>query len=121
MSRETTIGNPLRLALIGMSGSGKTFWAKKLAEKGARAIFGGDGAGAPTADRKIFERPEAGAVARRVSAEERRDPARDRRAVLPGADGGAAAELRSAGALHGASGGIARWNYGCRWLSENDS
>ena len=39
MSRETTIGNPLRLALIGMSGSGKTFWAKKLAEKGARAIF----------------------------------------------------------------------------------
>lgn len=29
----------MRLALIGMSGSGKTFWAKKLAEKGAPAIF----------------------------------------------------------------------------------
>ena len=39
MSRETTIQNPLRLALIGMSGSGKTFWTKKLAEKGAPAIF----------------------------------------------------------------------------------
>jgi hypothetical protein len=39
MARETTIQNPLRLALIGMSGSGKTFWTKKLAEKGAPAIF----------------------------------------------------------------------------------
>ncbi len=39
MSRETTIQNPLRLALIGMSGSGKTFWTKKLAEKGSPAIF----------------------------------------------------------------------------------
>ena len=29
----------MRLALIGMSGSGKTFWTKKLAEKGAPAIF----------------------------------------------------------------------------------
>ena len=29
----------MRLALIGMSGSGKTFWTKKLAENGAPAVF----------------------------------------------------------------------------------
>lgn len=29
----------MRLALIGMSGSGKTFWTKKLAENGATAFF----------------------------------------------------------------------------------
>ena len=29
----------MRLALIGMSGSGKTFWTKKLAEMGAPAVF----------------------------------------------------------------------------------
>lgn len=29
----------MRLALIGMSGAGKTFWAKKLAESGLPAIF----------------------------------------------------------------------------------
>jgi hypothetical protein len=29
----------MRLALIGMSGAGKTFWAKKLAEKAAPAVF----------------------------------------------------------------------------------
>jgi len=39
MLRETTIGSPMRLALIGMSGSGKTFWTKRLAEKGAPAAF----------------------------------------------------------------------------------
>jgi shikimate kinase len=39
MPRETNIRNPMRLALIGMSGSGKTFWTKKLAEKGAAAVF----------------------------------------------------------------------------------
>jgi shikimate kinase len=39
MPRETNIEKPMRLALIGMSGAGKTFWTKKLAEKGARAIF----------------------------------------------------------------------------------
>ncbi|HKW32340.1 MAG TPA: hypothetical protein VJN92_05020 [Candidatus Acidoferrum sp.] len=39
MPRENTIGNPIRLALIGMSGSGKTFWSKKLAEEGAPAVF----------------------------------------------------------------------------------
>lgn len=31
MSAETSREKPLRLALIGMSGAGKTFWAKKLA------------------------------------------------------------------------------------------
>ena len=31
MSAETNRGKPLRLALIGMSGAGKTFWTKKLA------------------------------------------------------------------------------------------
>src|SRR5215831_20068147 len=39
MPLETTIGSPMRLALVGMSGSGKTFWTKKLSEKGAPAIF----------------------------------------------------------------------------------
>lgn len=39
MPREATIESPLRLALIGMSGCGKTFWTKKLAEKGAPAVF----------------------------------------------------------------------------------
>ena len=29
----------MRLALVGMSGAGKTFWAKKLAEKGTPAAF----------------------------------------------------------------------------------
>jgi GTPase SAR1 family protein len=31
MSAETNRGKPLRVALIGMSGAGKTFWTKKLA------------------------------------------------------------------------------------------
>ncbi len=39
MARETNIAKPMRLALIGMSGSGKTFWTKKLAESGIPAIF----------------------------------------------------------------------------------
>lgn len=39
MLREATIEKHMRLALIGMSGSGKTFWTKKLAEKGAPAVF----------------------------------------------------------------------------------
>ena len=39
MPRETNIDKPMRLALIGMSGAGKTFWTKKLAEKRAPAIF----------------------------------------------------------------------------------
>ena len=39
MTRETHREKPLRLALIGMSGAGKTFWAKKLAATGIPAIF----------------------------------------------------------------------------------
>ena len=39
MPRETDRERPLRLALVGMSGAGKTFWAKKLAEKGTPAVF----------------------------------------------------------------------------------
>jgi len=39
MRRKTTLEKPLRLALIGMSGAGKTFWTKKLAERGIPAIF----------------------------------------------------------------------------------
>jgi len=38
MSAETHREKPLRLALIGMSGAGKTFWTKKLAEAGYPAI-----------------------------------------------------------------------------------
>ncbi len=34
MAGETNMERPLRLALIGMSGAGKTFWAKKLAASG---------------------------------------------------------------------------------------
>jgi len=39
MRRETTLEKPWRLALIGMSGAGKTFWTKKLAEQGTPAVF----------------------------------------------------------------------------------
>jgi shikimate kinase len=38
MTAETNKEKPLRLALIGMSGAGKTFWTKKLAESGVSAI-----------------------------------------------------------------------------------
>jgi shikimate kinase len=38
MIPESNKEKPLRLALIGMSGAGKTFWTKKLAESGAPAI-----------------------------------------------------------------------------------
>jgi shikimate kinase len=38
MIPESNQEKPLRLALIGMSGAGKTFWTKKLAESGAPAI-----------------------------------------------------------------------------------
>ena len=33
------LSSPLRLALIGMSGAGKTFWSKRLASQGYPAIF----------------------------------------------------------------------------------
>ena len=38
MALETNKEKPLRLALIGMSGSGKTFWTKRLAETGRPSI-----------------------------------------------------------------------------------
>ena len=38
MTAEAHLEKPLRLALIGMSGTGKTFWAKKLAARGVPAI-----------------------------------------------------------------------------------
>ena len=38
MTQETHSEKPLRLALIGMSGSGKTFWTKRLAETGRPSI-----------------------------------------------------------------------------------
>jgi shikimate kinase len=38
MNSETNREKPLRLALIGMSGAGKTFWTKKLAANGCPAV-----------------------------------------------------------------------------------
>jgi hypothetical protein len=38
MTSGTNAEKPLRLALVGMSGAGKTFWTKKLAESGVPAI-----------------------------------------------------------------------------------
>src|SRR3989440_11958374 len=38
MTAETNREKPLRLALIGMSGAGKTFWTKKLAADGCPAV-----------------------------------------------------------------------------------
>jgi hypothetical protein len=38
MPAEVRIAGPLRIALIGMSGTGKTFWTKKLAASGVPAI-----------------------------------------------------------------------------------
>jgi shikimate kinase len=43
MNAETNREKPLRLALIGMSGAGKTFWTKKLAAGGWPAICCDDG------------------------------------------------------------------------------
>src|SRR5260370_42601644 len=38
MTSETHRERPLRLALVGMSGTGKTFWTKRLAASGHPAI-----------------------------------------------------------------------------------
>jgi shikimate kinase len=38
MNQESHRTKPLRLALIGMSGAGKTFWTKRLAESGRASI-----------------------------------------------------------------------------------
>jgi len=37
-SISSPLGSPLRLALIGMSGAGKTFWSKRLAQSGRPAV-----------------------------------------------------------------------------------
>ena len=37
-SISSPLGSPLRLALIGMSGAGKTFWSKRLAPSGRPAV-----------------------------------------------------------------------------------
>lgn len=39
MIREADSEKPMRLALIGMSGVGKTFWTKKLEDSGMPAVF----------------------------------------------------------------------------------
>jgi shikimate kinase len=38
MTTGTNAEKPLRLALVGMSGAGKTFWTKKLADNGVPAV-----------------------------------------------------------------------------------
>ncbi len=43
MNPESHKTKPLRLALIGMSGTGKTFWTKRLAESGRASISCDDG------------------------------------------------------------------------------
>jgi hypothetical protein len=42
MDQKSPTTKPLRLALIGMSGAGKTFWTKKLAESGRPSISSDD-------------------------------------------------------------------------------
>lgn len=55
---ETHKQQPLRLALVGMSGSGKTFWTKKLAESGYPAISCDD-----QIEKKLAPRLKAGGYA----------------------------------------------------------
>jgi shikimate kinase len=58
MSFETRKEKLLRIALIGMSGAGKTFWTKKLAESGHPAISCDD-----RIERRLAARLSAGAYA----------------------------------------------------------
>jgi shikimate kinase len=58
MTLETDRRKPLRLALIGMSGAGKTFWAKKLAASGYSAVSCDD-----RIEQKLAPRLAAGAYA----------------------------------------------------------
>jgi shikimate kinase len=55
---ETHREKPLRLALIGMSGAGKTFWTKKLAASGIPAVSCDDGI-----ERRLAARLAAGGYA----------------------------------------------------------
>jgi shikimate kinase len=41
-SQEISAEKPLRLALVGMSGAGKSFWTRRLAEAGAPAVSSDD-------------------------------------------------------------------------------
>lgn len=58
MPSETRVDKPLRLALIGMSGAGKTFWTKKLAASGVPATSCDD-----VIERKLAPRLAAGGYA----------------------------------------------------------
>jgi shikimate kinase len=58
MSVETNWEKPLRVALIGMSGAGKTFWTKKLAANGIPAVSCDDGI-----EQKLAARLAAGGYA----------------------------------------------------------
>jgi shikimate kinase len=49
---------PLRLALVGMSGAGKTFWSRRIAEKGIRAVSCDD-----VIEEKLAPRLKAGGFA----------------------------------------------------------
>src|SRR5260370_12145050 len=53
------ISSPLRLALIGMSGTGKTFWSKRLAQAGRPAFCCDDGI-----EQRLRSRLHAGGYAR---------------------------------------------------------
>src|SRR5260370_41573292 len=59
MMQETHGEKPLRLALIGMSGSGKTFWTKRLAEAGRPSISCDD-----QIEQRLVPRLAVGGVAR---------------------------------------------------------
>src|SRR5258707_7602245 len=59
MMQETHGEKPLRLALIGMSGSGKTFWTKRLAEAGRPSISCDD-----QIEQRLASRLAVGGVAR---------------------------------------------------------
>jgi shikimate kinase len=58
MPSETRIDKPLRLALIGMSGAGKTFWTKKLAANGVPTTSCDD-----VIERKLAQRLASGGYA----------------------------------------------------------
>jgi shikimate kinase len=58
MTTGTNVEKPLRLALVGMSGTGKTFWTKKLAGSGVPAISCDD-----RIEQKLLPRLTAGGYA----------------------------------------------------------
>ncbi len=58
MTIETKREKPLRLALVGMSGAGKTFWTKKLAASGYHVVSCDDGI-----EQRLAQRLAAGGYA----------------------------------------------------------